>query len=510
MKRKLRVTLFSSYLLLALSVLVVQRVCAETGSLTLEKEQHWETYGVGGTCIPGGHNLFLKDVDGDGLTELITGGFTYQLVGEKRVAPAAPLKLWNWNGKDLTLEKSYQWNATGNTLISCIYAADANGDGNVEILTGGSFSNGSTYFAQLRVWSWDGDNLVLESSNEFTDTEGASVSSIFVSDLDKDGKSEVITSGTTYNDTHSSAQLRIWHLNANGLVLQKSAEWCAAKEASATSVHASDVNDDGVTEIITAGFDNDLKNSTGQLRLWKWDGMALTMVESQEWRMTDGYMSNVAGNVMGNTASNALDVGDVDGDGKNEVVTAGFTYDGARAVAQVRIWSWSGQSLTVESSREWYVHDINEVKSVSINDIDGDGRQEIVTSGVTATAGAFASDTRAEAAQLRVWGWDGKTLTLKNSEEWVVGEGTCAWNVATDDIDNDGVIEIVTVGCMSVGYMCDPDMRIWSIPQEPTFFPYTLLAAVAAGTVIALAGVFLLVRKNRKQTSPIARALVLI
>ena len=498
MKRQECIGLFFSCLLLTLSVLVMQKVCAQTGSLTLEKKQHWETYGVGGTCIPGGHNLFLKDVDADGLTEIIAGGFAYQLVGEKIIAPATPLTVWNWNGKNLTLGKSYQWNTTGNTSIWCVYAADANGDGNIEILTGGSFSNGSMNFAQLGVWIWDGVNLVLESSSEFTDTKGASVSSIFVSDLDKDGKSEIITSGRTYNDAKSRAQLRIWHLNANGLVLQKSAEWCAVKEASATSVYASDVNDDGVTEIITCGFDHGLKNSTGQLRLWKWDGMTLTMEESQEWRMTDGYMLNVAGNVMGNTISNALDVGDVDGDGKTEVVTAGFTYDGTHAVAQVRIWSWSGENLTLESSREWYVQDINEVKSVSINDVDGDGRQEIVTSGVTATAGAFASNTTPEVAQLRVWSWDGNTLTLKNSEEWVEGEGTCAWNVATGDVDNDEAIEIVTVGCMSVGYMCDPDMRIWSIPQEPTSIPYALWAVVATGTVIALVGVFLFVKKNRK------------
>jgi len=498
MKRQEYISLFLSCLLLALSLPVIQEVCAQTGSLTLEKEQHWETYGVGGTCIPGGHNLFLKDVDGDGLTEIITGGFTYQLVGEKRIAPVAPLKIWNWNGKHLTLEKSHQWNTTGTNSILCLYAADANGDGNIEILTGGRFSNGSTNYAQLRIWSWDGMNLVLESSNEWTDTKGASVTSIFVGDLDKDGKSEIITGGRTYNDIRSSAQLRIWHLDDNSLVLQKSTEWCALKEASATSVYASDINDDGVTEIITCGFDHDLENSTGQLRLWKWDGTTLTMEESQEWRMTDGYMLTIAGNVMGNTISNALDVGDVDGDGENEVVTAGFIYDGARANGQLRIWSWSIETLMLEKSHEWHTANITEVKSVSINDVDGDGRQEIVTSGVTAPPGAFGLNTTTVAAQLRVWSWDGNTLTLKNSEEWVVGEGTCAWNVATSDVDNDGAIEIVTVGCMSVGYMCDPDMRIWSIPQEQTSFPYALLAMVATGVVIAVVSVFLIVRKNRK------------
>ena len=221
MKQQECISLFFSCLLLTVSVLVIQKVCAETGSLTLEKEQNWETFGVGGTCVPGGHNLFLKDLDGDGLIEIIAGGFAYQRVGERRIAPETSLTIWNWNGKNLTLGKSYQWNTTATTSISCVYAADANGDGNIEILTGGRFRNGSMNFAQLRVWSWNGINLVLESSTELTDLKGASVSSIFVSDLDDDGKPEIITSGRTYNDTKSSAQLRIWHLNTNGLVLKK-------------------------------------------------------------------------------------------------------------------------------------------------------------------------------------------------------------------------------------------------------------------------------------------------
>jgi hypothetical protein len=34
--------------------------------LVLEAEQHWETYGEGGTCIPGQYNLAVADVDADG------------------------------------------------------------------------------------------------------------------------------------------------------------------------------------------------------------------------------------------------------------------------------------------------------------------------------------------------------------------------------------------------------------------------------------------------------------
>jgi len=479
------------------SVLVVQEVCAETGSLTLEKEQHWETYGVGGTCITGPHNLFLEDVDGDGFVEIIAGGFAYQNVGGTRIAPENSLTIWNWNGQNLASHTSYRWNTTVTNSFSCLYAADADGDGNIEILTGGRFRNGSKSFTQLGVWSWDGINLVMQSSTELKDLEGASLSSIFVSDLDNDGKSEIITAGRTYDDTKASAQLRIWHLNANRLVLQKSVEWCAVKEASAISVCASDVNDDGVTEIITCGFDHDLENSTGQLRLWKWDGTALTMEESQEWRMTDGYMLNIAGNVMGNTIANVVRADDVDYDGLPEIVTGGFTYDGTYANAQVVIWRWNGESLTQVGSSHWHTEDINEVKSMSIEDVDGDGKQEIVTSGFVGNPTEWPEPSNT-LGQLRVWSWDGKTLTMKYSQDWIAGNSTTAWNVGTGDVDKDGVTEIITVGCIYVDTLCDPDMRIWSIARETASPPYPLLATLGAVAVIGLVMTFLFVRKRRQ------------
>ena len=79
----------------------------------------------------------------------------------------------------------------------------------------------------------------------------------------------------------------------------------------------------------------------------------------------------------------------------------------------------------------------------------------------------------------------GNTLTLKQSKDWIVGEAVCAWNVGTGDVDNDGVVEIVTVGCMQIENSrdCDPDLRIWSLPAAsapPASFPYLPVAVVGA------------------------------
>jgi hypothetical protein len=505
MKHKAVFAVFIFLMLLVVFSLGVYEY-SQSGSLMLEAEQHWETYGVGGTCIPATHNVFVADVDGDGVKEIITGGYTYNLANGTRTNSAVPLKIWNWNGQNLTLEKSYNGSASsGSTIIICVFAGDANGDGETEIITAGGAINATGYYAQLRIWRWDGETLTLKTSYECA-LGSFSISSVFIDDVDADGTPEILACGSSYSaDGASKAQISVWHWDGDNLVLDKMVEWCAASEASANSVYASDVNDDGVIEILTGGFDNDLNNSSGQLQIWHWDGEELFSVANEEWRLKEeGYGLTISGGVMGNTFVNNLKVGDVDGDGASEIVTGGFAYDGEKINAQLRIWNCSGQTLLLEKSQEWMTKDISEVKAISLNDVDGDGQVEIVTSGVTAAQGSFAKNaTDKEMAQLRVWSWDGKTLTLKQSQDWTIGEGVCAWNVATGDLDKDGTVEIVTVGCMYASNLCDPDMRIWSITKgfSSSAFPFSVefvIGTVASVATIALAGVYLLAERGPK------------
>jgi hypothetical protein len=125
---------------------------------------------------------------------------------------------------------------------------------------------------------------------------------------------------------------------------------------------------------------------------------------------------------------------------------------------------------------------------------------DIVTSGVTAVYGGFSDvDVPPETAQIKVWSWNGKELMLNYGEDWQVGEGVVVWNVATGDVDEDGTVEIVTVGCMYISALCDPDLRIWSISQESASISVTLLVglAIVGATMPVIA--FLFVKKRIKQ-----------
>jgi hypothetical protein len=462
---------------------------SQSSFLEVEAEQHWETYGVVGTCIHGSHNLFVADADGDGIMEVITGGAMYQIINGSRLTIEAPLKIWNWNGQNLTLEKSHKW--SGN--IECVHAGDADGDGLIEIITAGSVINSTGNYSSLRVWNWKGEELTLKASYE-----GTYADSIFVSDVDKNGTPEIITVRRTYSGDWSGSQLGVWHLQGNTLTLQGAAQWFVANVTSANSVYAYDLNNDGQIEIITAGYANELENSSGQLRIWHWNGEELSLKASEEWSLVGGvYGLTIAGGVQGNTMVNNVKVGDVDCDGIPEIITGGFAYDGEKVTAQLRIWMWDGKTLLLEKSKEWATDYLNEVKCISLNDVDGDSRIEIVTSGIVAAYGSFATnETSPNNAQLRIWSWDGTTLALKQSQDWTIGDGVCAWNVGTGDLDNDGTVEIVTVGCMGMNKLCDPDMRIWSIATPlPIEF---MIAVVASVAVIVLASAYFFAKKSLK------------
>ena len=358
--------------------------------------------------------------------------------------------------------------------------------------------NATARYDSIRIWSWDNQALRLISS-----LEGISASSIHTGDLDDDGISEIFISGTvTRNDT-AFARLCILRWDKERLYLEKSVEWCTEEGASARSVNVCDLDNNGELEVITGGSDYGLTNSSGQLRIWQWDGEELLLKANEEWRLVeDSYGVTVTGDPMGNTLVENVKTGDVDGDGIIEIVTGGFAYDGQQMNAQLRIWNWNGLNLALEKSHEWFINDITEIKAIALDDVNGDGNTEILTSGGAAVYGGFEAGSEPEAAFITIHNWDGNNLALKNEESWTIGEGVFAWNVGTGDVDSDGITEIVTVGCMYINQLCDPDLRIWSLQTaaiSSTFLTY-LIIAFAAISVSVASMIYLFVRKNRNKT----------
>ncbi|MBT8172026.1 hypothetical protein KJN74_04060, partial [Candidatus Bathyarchaeota archaeon] len=199
----------------------------------------------------------------------------------------------------------------------------------------------------------------------------------------------------------------------------------------------------------------------------------------------------ISGLPMGNTVINNVKVRDIDGDGDKEVVCGGWAYDGEVFNAQLKIWNWNGSSFGLEKSHEWMSEDITELKSISLDDVDLDGDVEVVTCGLTSVYGSFNNtESVTDHAQLRIFSWKDEVLVLENSKDWTIGEGVVAWNLVTGDLDMDGVVEMVTVGCMGEYGLCDPDLRIWSLDIKESSFIGTQLGKVVVIVGICLLGLF--------------------
>ncbi|MCW4034393.1 MAG: hypothetical protein NWF03_03430 [Candidatus Bathyarchaeota archaeon] len=476
----------TSLLCIVLCLPLIGTVWAQTSYATLEWEQHWETYGVGGTCNFGTHNFYIGDVDGDDTLELITGGYMYGHPDYNWSEVQAPLRIWNWDGTTFTNEVDHYYQG----MIGSIYADDIDGNGDTEIITGGYGGSEQGSYSVIKLWNWDGETLT--SKAEYG---GLSAGAIYVCDVDKDGTSEILTVGRSYVREEAIRQLSVLHWDGTSTSL----ELVAYVETQANSVYAYDLNNDGIIEIVTGGYSNDITESSGQICIWHFDQNSLSLQDSTEWKtFEEGYGVGISGVPMGNTMVSSLKVGDVDDDKVPEIVAGGFTYDGEYVNAQLTIWNWTTQTLMLEKDEQWRSHDITEVKSIVLSDVDGGGKLDIVNSGFIGAYEGFGDQNKPpEKAQLRVWSWNGKFMWLKVSEEWTIGEGVTAWNVGAGDLDKDGIIEMATVGCMYINNMCDPDLRIWSMPQLQKPFPLEIAAAIGVALGLLIIALFFLVKKTR-------------
>ena len=167
----------------------------------------------------------------------------------------------------------------------------------------------------------------------------------------------------------------------SNLAVDRLTTWYWTSNTSINSVAIGDADGDGQTEIVTGGYFNDGARNNAQLIEWAGSNLAVD-------RLTNWYWTS-------NTAINSVAIGDVDGDGQNEIVTGGTYNDGVRNIAQLIIWS--GSSLAAENIKTWYWTGNTTINSVALGDVIGDLLKEIIT------GGAFYDGTRSN-SQLTVWG----------------------------------------------------------------------------------------------------------
>ena len=349
--------------------------------------------------------MVVDDIDNDGTSEIIAGTInqfdssTYTYHGYIYIFNALSHEL-DWQSNDI----GWVWK---------IIVADLDSDGGKEIIAqtylGRSAIIGDCY-GYIYVFDgitheerWKSDNIGLPGD-------------LVVADLDEDGAKEIVAGAMHYYSCTRHGHVYVF----DGADFSQ--KWKSADVNSPSKIVVADTDDDGVKEIIFGNCVTDCAYASSEGGwyypgyVYVFDGIDFT----QEWQSDD----------VGVPVS--LAVNDVDDDGTKELI-AGIHRTSEPNVERDRgyIYIFDGRTY----AQEWKSSNIDTPYGLEVDNIDNDGTKEIIARTAqphTANIGAGHIG--------HIYVFDGKTY----GQEWKSDNLGDAYSLEVNDIDNDGVKEILT------------------------------------------------------------------
>jgi flagellin-like protein len=213
------------------------------------------------------------------------------------------------------------------------------------------------------------------------------------------------------------------------LNLENSTEWSNSQW---THGYAADVDNDSTVEILT------IEPSTG-LRVWNRTGGTINLEASASWGSGKTPRWVYAANI--------------DSDPALEILTCG--YDTSLDTAEIKIWNKTGDALYLENTTTWTSGTDPAALSIYAANVDSDPEIEVITAG-------YIDLNEPTRAQLRVWDYTNGNLILQNTTDWIMASHTQAFSVYAEDVDADGVKEIITIGRGWAGTRYNAQLIIWN------------------------------------------------
>lgn len=330
----------------------------------------------------------------------------------------------------------------GRSSIRTLRAADLDGDGQDELIALGRAGDEEVdSTGELQIYSFKDDLLQVQSTTSWQSGRYTHGYGMDLADLDGDGQIEIITGGFFRDDIAELAELRIWQLDGTELKLLASQSWGAdTGDTRVNAVCAGDVTDDGRMDIIAAGRagqvrgpDDTNQSEADQITVWTYQDEQLNRVASYEGdakrrsRFREVRLANIDGRAgleilaAGRTEVSGRGRGTVGGGGNGTGGGGGKgTGGGGRTAGAIRpvlqAFRVEGERLIVTTEAEWgdVLGEVRDVATIGRGD-----KLQIVT--------VLADDLKPERqARITIWEMVGKTFQSIESQTSSSGDETRA------------------------------------------------------------------------------------
>ena len=253
------------------------------------------TYALGGY---GATSVTLADVNGDGKVDLIAAG---GCAG----GGCANVLLGNGDGTFNTTVATY--NSSGISALS-VAVADVNRDGHPDVVVANQCSDDTCTSSDVAVLLNNGSGIFAAAAPY--DSGGLFSDSVAIGDVNRDGKPDIIVANSSASSTVDDGNVGVLLGNGDGTF--KTAVAYLSGAFGAASVAVSDVNGDGILDLVVANCSGTASSCVGALPgdvgvlLGKGDGTFQTAVTYAP----------------GGKTPFAVAVGDVNGDGRPDILVA--------------------------------------------------------------------------------------------------------------------------------------------------------------------------------------------